>query len=891
MKYNKKHLLLTTCIALSLAACSPKKTAEEYIQSAKTHVAEGKSAAAILELKNAVSIDLQNTESRYLLGSLYLELGDVAAAEKELMRSLELNGSKELILPKLFKALNLQDKSEKVLTLSNQILPIPESILPEILLYKALAYIKMEDNEKATETIAQASEISSGSVYSQLGEAYLMAESTNENGALDLIEDVLLKQPELIEALILKGQLLFIEDDFENAIHAFNEFHRLLPSNIQVRLFLANSYIRNNQYKEAEEHLDFLLKIIPEHAFTNQLKGLVYYQKDDFENALTHTNKAIQNGLNIPSNRIIAGLSAFKLEQYERAHHFLITIAESLPPTHAVRRILAVVQLRLGYSTEAGETLQVMSGATADDIDLLTAASFELLKAGKFEDAKALVTKTNNISTSDPKDIAKVGILKLSMNDLEGLSNLEKALEIDPELAIAKIALVAAYIQTKEYDKALNLAEQWKTSNPEQVGGYNLAAKIQLLKNDSAAAEVEFNLALLVNENNADSLLYFAKKAITAEKPEESIKQLDKLLMSAPNNLSALTLSYRAHKLLNTTDVAIKSIAQAFSENENNISYRILYSRVLFIEERFADVINLLEKIEDGASAPALQWLLLGDSYLKLNKNEKALTVYDDWIKAQPQYRIAWLRKVSTQENIKDYNGALLTVEQALVKAPSDEQFTILRANYLISTKKFSEAQEQIDELTGEQKKLASVKGLQGKMWLTEGKFEKALVGLKELYVVSPSYYNTALLFTTYRKLGKENIAFDFIKKHVSSHPEDVLSKNLLAESAITYEPALAKEHYLVLLEATPDNFLILNNLAWIEYKLSNYIEADKFINSALKLNAQHPQVLDTAGLIQFKLGNKQKAIELLNKAKLLAPNDEQIAIHYKEVTSHKHIE
>jgi Flp pilus assembly protein TadD len=87
-------------------------------------------------------------------------------------------------------------------------------------------------------------------------------------------------------------------------------------------------------------------------------------------------------------------------------------------------------------------------------------------------------------------------------------------------------------------------------------------------------------------------------------------------------------------------------------------------------------------------------------------------------------------------------------------------------------------------------------------------------------------------------------------------------------------------------LKSSPDSLSILNNLAWSDYKLGNYVEANRLIEQALVLDSPHPQVLDTAGLIQIKLGNKGKAIELLNRAKLLAPNDIEIANHYREAVA-----
>ncbi|MBA6358011.1 MULTISPECIES: XrtA/PEP-CTERM system TPR-repeat protein PrsT [unclassified Colwellia] len=885
MKFSNK-LILTIGLVCSLTACSPNKTSEEYIQSAKTHIANGKSSAAILELKNAISIELENPESRLLLGTLYLEFGDVEAAEKELRRSLELNGDAEVILPKLFKALNLQNKSEEVLTLANQSRMSQGTVLPEILLYKTLAYLKLGDKKKAEETIVQASENSSESVYSQLGEAYLMAESTNQSGALGLIESILIKTPELTEALLLKGQLLFIDGDYVSAIDAFNEYHRLLPKNIQIRLFLANSYIRNDQYSEANEHLDFLLKILPEHPFINQLKGLVYYRGSDYENALIHTDKAIQNGLNVPSNRIIAGLSAFKLEQYERSYHLLIAITGSLPVAHPVRKVLAVVQLQLGYSSEAGETLQIMDGATVDDINLLTAASFELLKAGKFQEAGELVEKTSEMNITNPQDIVKIGILKLSMNDLEGIADLEKASEIAPDLPLAKLALASAYIQNKAYDKALAIAEKWKVEDPDKTEGYNLAATIYLLTKEIESAEIEFNFALTVDKGNSQSLLYFANKALKNKDSAESIKFLDVLLSTFPNNIKALTLNYRAHKELSTIDSAIDKIANSFSENKDSIAHRLLYSRVLFIDEKFNEVITLLKALKVDSTTTPLHWSLLGSSYLKLNENEKALTIYDDWIKFQPQYRTAWLKKVATQEKLADYGGALSTVEKVLETFPKDGQFNILRASYLILTEQFNIAQIQIDSLTEEQIKLPFVRGLQGKIWFTEGKYQQALPGIEALYELLPSSYNASLLFSLHKKLKQEKSAFEFMKEHVASYPNDLINKNLLAEIAINFDLLLSKEYYLVLLEQSPDDLLILNNLAWVEYKLGYFEPADIYAMRALDLNKNHPQLFDTAALIKLALGQKAIAIELLTKAKQLAPNDTEILKHLEDATA-----
>jgi putative PEP-CTERM system TPR-repeat lipoprotein len=875
---------LAVCLALSLTACSPNQTPEEYISAAKINISNEQHADAIIALKNAIRTDLKNSEARLLLGSIYLSSGEAASAEKELHKALTLGALEELVLPKLLKSYNLQGKNDKTIELLEDIEYIPVEIIPEVSLYKALAYIQVGENAKAAEVIAEANEISDESVYSQLGQTYLQAGAFNIEQSLDSIDQILLKSPELTEAILLKGQLLVIKEDYPEAITAFNAYFKLLPSDVKIRLYLANAYIKNQQFTQGEQHVDYLLKSFPEHAFSNQLKGLIHYQRKEYLAALSHTEKAIQNGMPTNSNNVVAGLSAFQLKEYERAHQYLITTVGVLPNDHPVRRILASVQIHLGYTDDAGEVLNPLESESLTDADLFSSASIEFLKSGNINEAKSLLSKAEASSTGSAESLMKIGILKLSMNDVDGMTDLEKATQISPNSVIANMVLVSTYLQKNELDKAYELAKKWHDEEPKEVMSLNLLAKVLLAKGEVNAAEVKLNEALSIDNDNTYSILYFSNKAIDNNKPKMAIVELDKILTLQPDSIKALDLYYKAKKSIGEEGAAIDKISRNYSLNKQNLNASLLYAKVAFIENNFSEVIDTLTDLNTTKGVlPPLYWILLGDSYFKIKENQKALSVYSDWVRLKPNQRLAQTRNISALERAGSYADALSSVESILINNPEDEQFKILLPYYQVLNKQFKQAQNQLNNFTEETKGSPFIKGLQGQILLSEGKNKEAVPLLKSRYQAYPTSKNATFVFLTLLKEQENQSAFEFMDKHLDSHPQDIKSRNLLADLASTVDQELAKKHYLILLDKYPNDVLLLNNAAWMEYMLSNYKSADGFAARALKISNDNSQVLDTAGLIKLKLGNKDEAISLLKRASELSPEDKVIEQHYQE--------
>jgi len=83
-----KLMKLTVLVAL-VTACSTGMDEAESLSKAREYYQNRDLMAASIELKNVLQTNPRSAEARFLLGSISLQIGDAASAEKDLRRALE----------------------------------------------------------------------------------------------------------------------------------------------------------------------------------------------------------------------------------------------------------------------------------------------------------------------------------------------------------------------------------------------------------------------------------------------------------------------------------------------------------------------------------------------------------------------------------------------------------------------------------------------------------------------------------------------------------------------------------------------------------------------------------------------------------------------------------
>ena len=110
--------------------------------------------------------------------------------------------------------------------------------------------------------------------------------------------------------------------------------------------------------------------------------------------ALEHLEIAVQNGRSDQVVRLVAGFSAYQIQDFEAAQRHLTMVASSLPDNHPGLRMLADSMLQLGENDEALEVLARVEGEQGIDAALFSKASYQLLKDGNVVGAQQMVAKS-----------------------------------------------------------------------------------------------------------------------------------------------------------------------------------------------------------------------------------------------------------------------------------------------------------------------------------------------------------------------------------------------------------------------------------------------------------------------------------------------------------------
>ena len=219
---TKFYFALIFSLFFIITGCT-KKTSDEYISLAESKIQQEDFSTAIIELKNAIGVNAQEPKSRFMLGSLYAQRGSSASAEKELKLALELGYEPNDVLPVLANVYSLQYKNAEIIKLVEESRSLAPEVSTSLLLYKALAHFQLGEPYKAKKAVADANEISSDSLYSKLGSAYVDFSNNQIGVSLEKINHILKEHPDFADALLLKGQLTSATNDLAGAVESFEQ--------------------------------------------------------------------------------------------------------------------------------------------------------------------------------------------------------------------------------------------------------------------------------------------------------------------------------------------------------------------------------------------------------------------------------------------------------------------------------------------------------------------------------------------------------------------------------------------------------------------------------------------------------------------------------------------
>lgn len=870
--YKKIPVALAVSLAIGLSGCG-EKSSEEYISQGKQSISTSDISGAIIQFKNAVRLSPKDATARMYLGNAYLQQGNYVSAEKELNRAIELGEStNELVLNLAHARAKLVDRDGLKLLLE-QSSTLSEHEYAGLLFYAGVAALNEQDLSASEDLFGQASNIDTGKRYGQLAQAYLSFSNKDYDKSQNALAQLLNANDNDKEAILLSGHVNFATGNYERASQLFSQHLALAPSDYAITFFQVNSLLRANQYDEAEQKIDSLMKRYKDSFLAHQYKSQIEYHDKNYREAINHADIAIKSGLRFDIARMVAGVSAYQLKEYESAYDYLKPIEKTIPLDNPIQKVLAVVKLKLGYTEQSVDNFESLEGLTESDVGMLQASSAAMINAQDFNSAQAMIEKAQSISPDNPILSAQKGMILLSKKDVSGLEALEHALKLDPSLDDVELALALQYIQFDQTDKAELIATQWLSSPDKKVSGQLLWGIINTKKHDNDAAVKNFEEVLSEEPNNLSALYNLAIINLYNGKPNDAKPLLEKVIAILPSHKGAIRRYTEIQKHEDKIPDSIAFFEQILNDNKSDISIILGLAQNYRLGNQVDKAIVLLEGV-DSTNKNSTYWSILGDSYIQKGDLKAAKKTFINGLASFPKHYLLNLRYAGILERLKENKSALNQIKKMHESYGADTRVNVLLTYYYFLNKDLLNARKtlRVNRNNGVEHVLLDL--VESGILLKDKDYDEATSMLSELYEKTPNDVVAVELARALVYTGKKKEAENLLESQLVSSPENNKLRFLLAQLYSNNERTKKIKQYEKLKQSSPKNIIVLNNLAWNYYKLNNNEQALINIEAAYQLNNKDIAILSSYGVILYSEDRKDEAIKMLESAVSKGSND-----------------
>ncbi|HEY0817266.1 MAG TPA: tetratricopeptide repeat protein [Rhizobacter sp.] len=464
-------------------------------------------------------------------------------------------------------------------------------------------------------------------------------------------------------------------------------------------------------------------------------------------------------------------------------------------------------------------------------------------------------------------------------------------------------------LQQRAFDLALQSTQAWRASLPDSLDAarYQLQLLIHLNRSGEAAEPLRTVLRLTPPAERAGVILALPRFFERVGDKSQVAKRIEQLLQPSLNSADTRVPAQvaiggvwlgagepaRAHELAKAAHAqdpaselpallalelmgrqpAAESIVQSHLQAKpaSNV-IRMMYSRVLNGSQRYAEAVPQLEAVTRSDNAPVGAWLMLGALHLELKHPREATAALQQFVQRIQALPLA--SAADDDDTIVASPDRGLTQAYLLLSRAAEQQRDYPAAEAWLA--KVTESQNSLD-----------VQSHRATLLAKQGKVREARELIRGVPEKSPDDTRAKLLAEAQmlREVKQWEEANTVLALANQTFPDD---PDLLYEQSMMVEKLNRIDEMERLLrkviQLKPNHHHAYNALGYsLAERNMRLPEARELIKKALDLAPGEPFITDSLGWVEYRLGNREEALRLLQQAYRSRP-DVEIGAHLGEV-------
>jgi cellulose synthase operon protein C len=866
--------------AITLAACGAQSGAE-LAAAGKAAMDKRDYASAVIQFKSALQEDPESATLRLQLGQALFEAGDPLSALVELQKAQELQAPDDQVIPSLARALLAVGDESRLLAQYGETRLVDPMAQADLLTSIAGAHLVRSDAQRSAEFVDAALRAMPSFSPAIVLQARLKAASGDFDGALMLLDGVLLKEPENERAGILKGEVQWLSKrDRDAALATFRSVLEKSPKSVAAHISATTILNEQNKPEPARAQFVELKKVAPTHPDTLFIEAQFAFVDRDYKKSREITDRLLKGVPNSARVLELAGAADFRLGRFNGAETFLGRSIKIAPDRLLARQLLAQTYLQLNQPAKAIEALNPVIQSKTPDGASLALAGEAFIRLGDNKRADAAFAAAAKVAPDDVRVRTSVALAEMARGSSSGAIAKLEAVAAEDKGTRADIALVSARLRANDMAGALKAIDNIEKKVPDKALAYHLRGRVQLLKREIPAAAKSFETALSKEPGFFPAVASLAAIDLDAGKPDNARQRFENHLQANPSSYQAhLSLAELSQRTDDKPEVLLKHLRNAVKASAGDVQpHEMLVNQLLAL----GDTAAALTAARDAAAAlpgnPTIQDTL-GRAQLAANDAASAVATLKQ-LTAQhstnPGYQV---RLAEALMATKDIEGARRALEAALKVQPD---FQPARRGLVTLAMRQDKPQDALALVREMQK--ADPKNVDA--FLLEGDIENS----RRNWAGAISAYRTALsksrttdiamrLHMALRSGGREAEADKLAAEWTRTNPKDGSFRYYQGDLALARgELAAAEEHYRAVLTAQPRNALAMNNIAYLLLRQGKP-GALALAQRSNELLPGRPQLMDTMALALASEKKLPEAIEMQRAAIARAPADPSLKL------------